>query len=147
MPFWCAMLQPSRTRLALCCLAERGFEVYHPQILNGRGPEPLFRGYCFVAVRAQWSPAAYAPGVSHLIGSRGAPPDEVPDTLVAAIKSREDRAGYVRLPRAPSKRSQRSALRPGDRVASPVVRCSARMAWCTGWRRTTASSFCCARSG
>ena len=83
MPFWCARLQPGRTGLALHLLQQFGYQAYYPQVRNGRGaPEGLFACYCFVGVQVQWTVVQYCPGVAHVLGTRGASPDQVSDALV-----------------------------------------------------------------
>ena len=100
------------SRLALISLRERDYEPYYPQIKNGHGPQALFVNYCFVRTKMQWSPACFAPGITRLIGNKGAPPDEVSDDVVDEIRSREDANGYVRLPELRKPRG----LKVGDKV-------------------------------
>ena len=63
MAFWAvAQLQSRRERLAIHCLALAGYPTYLPRIRvrhvigNRRTPEaePLFPGYCFLAIELQW---------------------------------------------------------------------------------------------
>jgi hypothetical protein len=80
MPFWTvARLQPQREKLALHCLAIRGFTVYLPRVRQTRTTSqvvglagvirrrkteievPLFPGYIFVFVELQWHQASTAP--------------------------------------------------------------------------------------
>ena len=113
MPFWCARLQAGRTGLALHLLQQFGYQAYYPRILNGRGvPEGLFAHYIFIGVQIQWAAVQYCPGVAHVIGTRGAPPDQVADALVELIRRREGSDGLIRLPEPPKSRG----LRRGDRV-------------------------------
>jgi transcriptional antiterminator RfaH len=114
--YWvAAQLQPQRANLALHCLALAGFEIYHPRLrelrsLRGRRvtTEPaLFPGYAFVAIELQWRAAHHCPGVIRLVLD-GTQPAQVPDTVIAEIRSRE-RAGLVELPPPPR-------LQRGDRV-------------------------------
>jgi transcription antitermination factor NusG len=69
----------------------------------------------FVRTKLRWTPVAYSPGIARPVGNRGAPPDEVPDTLVDSIRAREGKDGYVRLPRRAS-RPRPPGIYPGDRV-------------------------------
>ena len=66
MSYWAvARLEPRREQLALRCLGLAGYETYFPRlrehwISHGRRIEirpPLFPGYCFLTVEAQWPPA------------------------------------------------------------------------------------------
>ena len=106
MSYWAvARLEPQRERLALHCLALAGFETYFPRlrekrISHGRRIEvrpPLFPGYAFLAIEAQWHAARWSAGVLGLIMD-GLRPAKVDDSVIAEIRSRE-RGGYVVLPR------------------------------------------------
>ena len=77
MGYWaCARLEPHRERLALHCLALASFKTYFPRIRerrrsHGRKIEvrsPLFPGYCFLTIEAQWHAARWSVGVLGLIG-------------------------------------------------------------------------------
>lgn len=104
--YWaCARLEPRRERLALHCLGLAGFETYLPRLRekrmsHGRRIEirpPLFPGYAFLAIEAQWHAARWSAGVLGLIMD-GLRPARVADSVITEIRSRE-RGGYVVLPR------------------------------------------------
>ena len=106
MSYWaCARLEPHRERLALHCLGLAGYTTYLPRIRerrlsHGRWIEvrpPLFPGYCFLTIEAQWHAARWSIGVLGLI-MNGAGPAHVPDSVIAEIRSRE-RGGLVELPK------------------------------------------------
>jgi transcriptional antiterminator RfaH len=92
-----------------------GFEVYLPRLREHRTVRgrkvakepPLFPGYAFVLIVAQWYSARWCPGVVTLIMD-GVGPARVPDRVIAEIRSRE-RGGLIELPKPPR-------LRRGDRV-------------------------------
>jgi transcriptional antiterminator RfaH len=114
MAYWaCVQLALCRERSALHCLsAVNGFEIYSPRIQAPRArreddTRPLFPGYAFVLIIAQWWAARWSPGVVRIILD-GAVPAKVPDRIIAELRERE-RGGVVRLPEAPG-------LRAGDRV-------------------------------
>ena len=116
MSYWAvARLEPQRERLALHCLALAGFETYFPRlrekrISHGRRIEvrpPLFPGYCFLTIEAQWHSARWSLGVIGLIMD-GLRPARVGDNVIDEIRSREHN-GAVELPR-------RTGLKPGDQV-------------------------------
>src|SRR6516165_6901122 len=74
--YWtCARLEPHRERLALHCLGLAGYVTYLPRLRerrlsHGRRIEvrpPLFPGYCFFVVEAQWHAARWSVGVLRLI--------------------------------------------------------------------------------
>jgi transcription antitermination factor NusG len=107
--FWaCAQLQPNRTRLALHFLSERRFDPYFPRLSER---EPLFGGYCFIAIELQWHLAEKSPGVISVI-KNGLRPASVPDSEVERWRRLQGADGYVRLPKPPKAPS----LRRGDRV-------------------------------
>jgi transcriptional antiterminator RfaH len=116
MSYWaCARLEPHRERLALHCLGLAGFETYLPRLRewrrsHGRKIEtrlPLFPGYAFFVVEAQWHAARWSVGVLGLIMD-GLRPARVPDGVISEIRARE-RGGLVELPKP-------SGPKPGDRV-------------------------------
>jgi len=114
--YWAvARLEPHRERLALHCLGLAGFETYLPRLRerrlsHGRRIEvrpPLFPGYTFFVVEAQWHAARWTVGVIGLIMD-GIRPAKVPDGVISEIRARE-RGGLVELPR-------REKFRAGDAV-------------------------------
>ena len=110
-----ARLERNRERLALHCLGLRGYEVYYPQLRQyrfsqGRNIEtqpPLFPGYAFLVVEAQWYAARWSAGVIGMIMD-GTHPARVADSVIADIRKRE-RNGLVEL-----------APPPGFRRGDPV---------------------------
>lgn len=120
--YWAAAhLRPQCHRLALASLAERGYTVYAPSLLDhsllrGRASVPrpvlLFTNYVFVSiVCGQWWNAAHAYGVSRLIFN-GAAPVKVPDQVIVQLRARENSDGFIVLPQRPPPRG----LRRGDRI-------------------------------
>src|SRR5262245_35919168 len=116
MGYWaCARLEPHRERLALHCLGLAGYTTYLPRIRerrvsHGRRIEvrpPLFPGYCFFVVEAQWHTARWSVGVIGLIMD-GLRPARVPDAVIHEIRDREI-GGLIELAPPP-------ALRRGARV-------------------------------
>ena len=97
------------------CLGLAGYETYFPRlrehrISHGRRIEvrpPLFPGYCFLTVEAQWYAARWSLGVIGLIMD-GIKPARVADQVIDDLRKRE-RNGLIEL-------SQRSELKPGDQV-------------------------------
>ena len=116
MSYWAvARLEPRREQLALRCLGLAGYETYFPRlrehrISHGRKIEirpPLFPGYCFLTIEAQWYAARWSIGVIGLIMD-GVRPARVADQVIDDLRKRE-RNGLIELP-------QRSGLKPGDQV-------------------------------
>jgi transcriptional antiterminator RfaH len=68
---------------------------------------PLFPGYAFLTVEAQWHAARWSVGVIGLI-MNGIQPARVPDAVISEIRARE-RNGAVELP-------QREEFRMGEAV-------------------------------
>lgn len=117
MAYWAAaQLQPRHEALAIHCLGLAGFTAWYPQILDrrivrGRRRDvlrPLFVGYLFVEIEAQWHSAHRCPGVNRLV-LNGERPAKVPDHVIETLKSQE-RDGVIALPEKPPR------LRKGDRV-------------------------------
>ena len=114
MAYWsCLQLEPNRVRLALHFLGLNGYSVYCPRMrvarrLNPDGSTPLFPGYAFLVIEAQWHAAQRSPGVIRLIMD-GNCPSRVPDRAIADLRSRE-RDGLIELPPPPP------SLRRGDPV-------------------------------
>ena len=113
MSYWAvARLEPHREQLALHCLGLAGYETYFPGLRETHGRKievrpPLFPGYCFLTVEAQWYAARWSIGVIGLIMD-GVRPARVADQIIDDLRKRE-RNGLIELP-------QRSELKPGDRV-------------------------------
>ena len=116
MSYWAvARLEPRREQLALRCLGLAGYETYFPRlrehrISHGRRIEsrpPLFPGYCFLSVEAQWYAARWSIGVIGLIMD-GIKSARVADQIIDDLRKRE-RNGLIELPKRPG-------LKPGDLV-------------------------------
>jgi transcriptional antiterminator RfaH len=116
MGYWAvARLAPHQERVALYHLGRVGFETYLPRlrecrISHGRRIEvrpPLFPGYCFLTIEAQWHTARWSVGVIGLVMA-GIQPGRVPDNVIAEIRDREVN-GLIELAPPPS-------LRRGARV-------------------------------
>src|SRR6516225_4201690 len=97
MGYWAvARLVPHQERIALHHLNRVGFETYLPRlrerrISHGRKIEvrpPLFPGYCFLAVEAQWYAARWSIGVIGLIMD-GVRPARVADQIIDDLRKRE----------------------------------------------------------
>jgi transcriptional antiterminator RfaH len=117
MSYWaCARLELRREALGLDSLRRGGFEPYYPRIREHRVRNdrriavmpPLFLGYVFLRIVAQWYAARWAPGVLGILMD-GDHPARVPDCVIDDIRSREVR-GYVLLP------PEQPRLQPGDAV-------------------------------
>jgi transcriptional antiterminator RfaH len=121
MAYWAVVrLEAQRERLALHCLGLAGYATYFPRLRerrfsHGRKIEvrpPLFPGYAFLTIEAQWHTARWSAGVIGIIMD-GIKPARVADAVIADIRSRE-RGGLIDLQPPPG------ALRPGDRVKVTV---------------------------
>src|SRR5262249_42559113 len=105
MSYWAvARLEPHREQLALRCLGLAGYQTYFPRlrehrISHGRRIEvrpPLFPGYCFLTVEAQWYAARWSLGVIGLIMD-GIKPARVADQIIDDLRKRN---GLIELPRS-----------------------------------------------
>ena len=100
-------------------LRRQGYETYLPRYLKRRRharrvdliAKPLFPRYMFVAVdlaTQRWRSVQSTSGVSRLV-TNGDDPAALPESVVSALKAREDTKGFVKLDAAP-------AFVPGDKV-------------------------------
>jgi len=114
--YWCcAQTEPKREAAATHFLGLAGYEVYCPRLRlvrprRGRkivSQPPLFPGYAFLVVEAQWYAARWSAGVIGMIMD-GTHPARVADSVIADIRKRE-RNGLVEL-----------APPPGFRRGDPV---------------------------
>jgi transcriptional antiterminator RfaH len=116
--FWaCAQTETHRERLAIHTLGLLGFMVYCPRIESKRTMPtgraevavPLFPGYLFVWITAQWWSVRWSPGVTRLVLGAGGEPAHVSDQIIKDLQAREI-GGLIRLPPPPK-------LCHGDRVS------------------------------
>jgi transcriptional antiterminator RfaH len=100
MAYWTvASTEAQREALAAHHLDRLGFEIYLPLLRARAGKiEPLFPGYVFVQVELQWRPINGTIGVLRVL-TNGEQPARLANQVVDEIRSREDRSGFVRLPR------------------------------------------------
>ena len=88
-------------------LLRQGYEIYLPRYLKRRRharkadfvARPLFPRYLFVTVdmaTQRWRSIQSTVGVSHLV-TNGNEPAVVPESIVAALKAREDTKGFVKV--------------------------------------------------
>jgi transcriptional antiterminator RfaH len=100
-------------------LLRQGYEVYLPRHLKRRRharrvdfvARPLFPRYLFVSVdmaTQRWRSIQSTVGVSHLV-TNGTEPAVLPESIVAALKAREDANGYVKI-------DATAKFAPGDKV-------------------------------
>ena len=119
-PRWfVAHTQPNAEAKAVANLNRQGFSVYCPRYLKRRRharkvdtvAAPLFPRYVFVAIdlKAQrWRSIYSTVGVARLV-CNGDDPAAVPEGVVAALRTREDMSGFIRL-------DSRPGFRPGEQV-------------------------------
>jgi transcriptional antiterminator RfaH len=100
-------------------LRRQGYEIYLPRYLKRRRharkvdvvAKPLFPRYMFVAIdmaAQRWRSIQSTSGVSRLV-TNGDAPAAVGESVVRALRTREDARGFVTLDAAP-------ALEQGDKV-------------------------------
>jgi transcription antitermination factor NusG len=105
MAFWSVVqTEPQREQVAAYNLRAAGFEIYLPRIRVMRGARsrivPLFPGYLFVEIDAQWWSVRWTVGVVRVLMADSAPA-KVSREVVVMIREREDDEGLVQLPQAP----------------------------------------------
>ena len=105
MSYWTvAQTETQRERVAARHLERRGFEVYLPRIKTRKQVEPLFPGYLFISVEERWHAINATIGILRVL-TACEHPARVPDEIIDEIRSRENPAGFVRLPKPkPGKR-------------------------------------------
>jgi transcriptional antiterminator RfaH len=111
--------QPRAESKACTHLGRQGFETYLPRYFKRRRharrvetiQAPLFPSYLFIAIdreKQRWRSISSTVGVSHLV-CNGEEPAPVPDSVIGALRDREDETGLIRLPVRP-------AFESGDKV-------------------------------
>jgi transcription antitermination factor NusG len=104
MAYWAVARTLARHEsLAADCLTTAGFEIFVPKTKTVRGTAPLFPGYLFVRIVDRWRAVDRTLGVLGLIKC-GVAPAKCPDVEIAALQSRIDSRGLVRLPPPPKRR-------------------------------------------
>lgn len=114
-----AQTQPHAEAKAASHLLRQSFNVYLPRYMKRRRharkvdnvPAPLFPRYLFVGVNEaaqRWRVIQSTVGVTHLI-CNGEAPAVVHDSIIEALKRREDAAGFIFL-------DQRPQFRSGDKI-------------------------------
>lgn len=140
MHYWYAVkAKPRQEQLASTVLADRGIEVYLPEVPTPRRSgqpadrfEPLFPGYLFARLglaSPEWVASRSAPAVAYFVGTNGVP-SALPDGLVDAIRLRAE-AWQRRGWQPPFENGDRVVINGGpfsgldaifDRTVSPVGR-------------------------
>jgi transcriptional antiterminator RfaH len=117
--WYVAQTHPHCERKACAHLARQGFVTYLPRYLKQRRharrldqiAAPLFPRYIFVALdlaAQRWLSADSTIGVVKLIRN-GNTPAPLPQSVVEALKAREDTSGFIQL-------IGRPAFLPGDKI-------------------------------
>jgi transcriptional antiterminator RfaH len=108
MAFWSvAQTQPFSENKAQRFLASQSFESYCPKIqvtqhvrnLKRTRELALFARYLFVRIENAWHAINSSPGISCLLLNGAQKPIVVGESVIAELKSREDRNGFVVLPK------------------------------------------------
>jgi transcriptional antiterminator RfaH len=101
-----AQTQPFSERKAKRFLESQRFECYLPKILvrpnthHTRKQEfALFARYIFVRIVDAWHAINSTPGISRMLLNERNEPVALRDTVIAELRSREDRNGFVILPK------------------------------------------------
>jgi transcription antitermination factor NusG len=115
MPWIVVQTISRREELVARRLERIGFATLTPKAkfrINGRSRiEALWPGYLLAAICEQWYAVRWCEGVSRVVMA-GEQPARMPDTTIEKLQREMDKAGLVRLPKAPSP----NEFHPGDRV-------------------------------
>ena len=108
-----AVSKPNHEKIAAANLTRQGFEFYYPKLLiqkpNAKAVErPLFPRYIFVLAGSVWRSLTGTRGLSYVLMNEGGP-QIISDTVINAIKAREDSSGHFQLIAPPR-------FVPGDKV-------------------------------
>lgn len=97
--------QPNTEGRVRIQLVRQSYETYCPLIrVRTNHAGLLFPGYLFVhSALQQWYPLFATPGVLRVLMA-GHRPAQVEETVIAELRNREDKDGFVRLPRRPAMR-------------------------------------------
>jgi transcriptional antiterminator RfaH len=112
-PYVVVVTKPNHEGIAALNLQRQGFTYYYPRFLHKKPNvtptiRPLFPRYIFVHIEQLWRSLSGTRGVSYLLMGEGGP-QTVSDTIVDAIKSREDKNGLYQLTAPPR-------FQPGEHV-------------------------------
>lgn len=104
--FWSvAMTKPQNENIAKVNLERQGYETYLPKYTTKVGKDLkvriLFPRYIFVRIELQWHSITGTRGVTRLIYGTNSQPAIITDAVIATMKAREDKKGYVSLPDPP----------------------------------------------
>jgi transcriptional antiterminator RfaH len=106
MSYWTvAQTESQRERIAAGHLKRGGFEVYLPRIKRRKQVEPLFPGYVFVRIQIRWHAINNTIGILRVLLA-GECPAVLHDQILDEIRSREDKRGFVRLPKKTHERGE-----------------------------------------
>jgi transcription antitermination factor NusG len=99
MSYWAvARTESQREQVAARHLVRRGFESYLPRIKVRKHAEPLFPGYVFVRIVQHWHAVNATIGILHVLLA-GDCPAVLAQAIIDEIRARENRHGFIRLPK------------------------------------------------
>jgi transcriptional antiterminator RfaH len=110
-PWGVAVTRSNCERMVEDFLRAQEVETYLPRYRERGREQLLFTRYIFVRLADQWHVVLRTLGVVDFLRS-GVKPAAVPDSVIADLKAREDRKGFVRLP-PPLKDGQRVRVKSG----------------------------------
>jgi transcription antitermination factor NusG len=94
-------------------LRQRGFETYLPRIRTRRKQiDPLFPGYIFVRIIERWYVINSTPGIVRVLLCCDHPAT-LRDDVIDELRQRQDRRGYIVLPKRGPRRGQRVRITRG----------------------------------
>ena len=121
MSYWTvAQTESQRERTASIFLARNGFESYLPRIKKRKGVEPLFPGYIFIRIERHWHTINTTVGILRVLLA-GECPAILRNEIMEEIRAREDRRGFIRLPKPAHKRGAKVRILRGTFADHPGI--------------------------
>jgi transcriptional antiterminator RfaH len=121
MSYWTvAQTESQREHIAAKYLKRGGFESYLPRIKKRKMVEPLFPGYVFVRIERQWRAVNNTIGILHVLLA-GECPAILQDEIMDEIRSREDKRGFIRLPKKTHERGEKVRITRGMFADHPGI--------------------------
>lgn len=121
MSYWTvARTESQREHIAADHLVRRGFESYLPRIKVEAKIEPLFPRYVFVRIESHWHAINATIGVLYVLRD-GDCPAVLRDAIIDEIRARQDRKGFVRLPKRTHERGEKVRITRGMFADHPGI--------------------------
>jgi len=108
-----AQTESQREIVADAHLQQRGFETYLPRVRTRRKQiDPLFPGYIFIHVIERWYVVNSTPGIIRVLLCCDRPAI-LRDEIIRELRGRQDRRGFIPLPKTVPRIGQRVRITRG----------------------------------